>query len=202
MCRTPPSAVQETLFFRKRDGASLRRWTVSSTIQLETFLAQTLRRSVSRLPLIWVAVSSLNETSEWSAESAGRSKLLFWLTRCRTNAEVTSDHLGSGGTEVHRSSTAPGCLADHYPRLKVLDGGSSGEQPSFDRVYFSRRSGAFWDSSPQLTLSRFLSPLLYDVSALDPLTYAISGAALAGAAILASFAPARRAASVAPNRAC
>jgi ABC-type lipoprotein release transport system permease subunit len=47
-------------------------------------------------------------------------------------------------------------------------------------------------------LSRWISPLLYDVPALDPLTYAISGAALAGGAILASVIPASRAASVDP----
>jgi predicted permease len=48
------------------------------------------------------------------------------------------------------------------------------------------------------TLSRWISSLLYGVTALDPLTYALSGAALTGAAFLASVVPASRAASVDP----
>jgi putative ABC transport system permease protein len=49
-----------------------------------------------------------------------------------------------------------------------------------------------------VALSRWISSLLYGVTALDPLTYALSGATLAGAAMLASVVPARRAASVDP----
>jgi predicted permease len=51
-----------------------------------------------------------------------------------------------------------------------------------------------------VALSRLISSssLLYGVTALDPLTYALSGAALAGGALLASVVPARRAASVDP----
>jgi predicted permease len=49
-----------------------------------------------------------------------------------------------------------------------------------------------------VALSRWISPLLYDVTAFDPLTYAISVAALVGGAILASVIPASRAASVDP----
>jgi ABC-type antimicrobial peptide transport system permease subunit len=48
-------------------------------------------------------------------------------------------------------------------------------------------------------LSRWISPLLYDVTALDPLTYAIAGVSLAAGAMLASVGPARRAASVDPT---
>jgi ABC-type antimicrobial peptide transport system permease subunit len=48
------------------------------------------------------------------------------------------------------------------------------------------------------TLSRWIAPLLYDVTALDPLTYAIAGITLAGGAMLASIVPARRAGSVDP----
>jgi hypothetical protein len=48
------------------------------------------------------------------------------------------------------------------------------------------------------TLSRWMSPLLYEVTTLDPLTYAVAGAALAGAAFLASLVPACRAAAVDP----
>jgi ABC-type antimicrobial peptide transport system permease subunit len=69
---------------------------------------------------------------------------------------------------------------------------------SFDRACFSRRSGAFSDLPPQWPLSRWISSLLYGVTALDPLTYALSGATLAGAAMLASVVPARRAAAVDP----
>jgi predicted permease len=49
-----------------------------------------------------------------------------------------------------------------------------------------------------VALSRWISSLLYGVTALDPLTYALSGAALAAGAIIASVAPARRAARVDP----
>jgi putative ABC transport system permease protein len=44
-----------------------------------------------------------------------------------------------------------------------------------------------------LALSRFVSGLLYGISALDPLTYAGSGLMLLGVAALASYLPARRA---------
>jgi predicted permease len=49
-----------------------------------------------------------------------------------------------------------------------------------------------------MALSRWMSSLLYGVTALDPLTYALSGAALAAGAIFATIVPARRAASVDP----
>ena len=49
-----------------------------------------------------------------------------------------------------------------------------------------------------MVLSRWMSSLLYGVTPLDPLTYAGAGAALAGAALLATVLPARRAASIEP----
>ena len=48
------------------------------------------------------------------------------------------------------------------------------------------------------TLSRWISSLLFGVTPLDPVTYAIAGAAILAAAIAASYIPARRAASVDP----
>jgi putative ABC transport system permease protein len=47
-----------------------------------------------------------------------------------------------------------------------------------------------------MALSRWMSSVLYGVTALDPLTYALSAAALTGAVFLASVVPARRAAVV------
>jgi ABC-type antimicrobial peptide transport system permease subunit len=49
-----------------------------------------------------------------------------------------------------------------------------------------------------LGLSRLMGSLLYGVSAGDPLTYAAVGAVLAGAAAMAAYLPARRAARVEP----
>jgi predicted permease len=79
-----------------------------------------------------------------------------------------------------------------------------GAQPGAVRALFVRQGllltslGGIVGLVASAALSRWISPLLYDVTALDPLTYAISGAALAGGAILASLIPARRAASVDP----
>jgi putative ABC transport system permease protein len=47
-------------------------------------------------------------------------------------------------------------------------------------------------------LSRWISSLLFDVTPLDPLTYVAAGALIATAAIVASYVPARQAASVDP----
>jgi putative ABC transport system permease protein len=58
--------------------------------------------------------------------------------------------------------------------------------------------GGILGLASSVALSRWISSLLYGVTALDPLTYALSGATLAGAAMLASVVPARRAASVDP----
>ena len=58
--------------------------------------------------------------------------------------------------------------------------------------------GAILGLVSSAALSRWISPLLYDVTALDPLTYALSAAALATAAVLASVGPARRAGSIDP----
>jgi predicted permease len=79
-----------------------------------------------------------------------------------------------------------------------------GAQPGAVRTLFVRQGllltllGSILGFVSSAILSRWISPLLYDVTALDPLTYVISGAALAGGAILASVVPAGRAASVDP----
>jgi predicted permease len=79
-----------------------------------------------------------------------------------------------------------------------------GAPPGAVRALFVRQGlrltslGGILGLAASAALSRWISPLLYDVSALDPLTYAVSGVALAGSAILASVVPARRAASVDP----
>ncbi len=79
-----------------------------------------------------------------------------------------------------------------------------GAQPGAVRALFVRQGlllislGGILGLVSSAALSRWIAPLLYDVAALDPLTYAISGAALAGGAILASVVPASRAASVDP----
>jgi ABC-type antimicrobial peptide transport system permease subunit len=49
-----------------------------------------------------------------------------------------------------------------------------------------------------LAASRLLKGLLFDVPATDPATYAALAAAVAGLVLLASYAPARRAAAIAP----
>jgi predicted permease len=79
-----------------------------------------------------------------------------------------------------------------------------GAQPSTVRALFVRQGllltslGGILGLVSSVALSRWISSLLYGVTALDPLTYALSGAALAAGAILASVVPARRAASVDP----
>lgn len=79
-----------------------------------------------------------------------------------------------------------------------------GAQPAAVRALFVRQGllltsvGGILGLVASAALSRWMSPLLYDVTALDPVTYVISGAALVGGAILASVFPASRAASVDP----
>jgi predicted permease len=79
-----------------------------------------------------------------------------------------------------------------------------GAQPGAVRALFVRQGllltslGGILGLVSSVALSRWISSLLYGVTALDPLTYALSGAALAGAAVLASVVPASRAASVDP----
>jgi putative ABC transport system permease protein len=52
-----------------------------------------------------------------------------------------------------------------------------------------------------LGLTRFLSSILYDVKATDPLTFSLAVATLLGVAFLASYLPARRATRIDPVRA-
>ena len=79
-----------------------------------------------------------------------------------------------------------------------------GAQPGAVRALFVRQGllltslGGMVGLVCSATLSGWISPLLYDVAALDPLTYVVSTAALAAGAILASIVPASRAASVDP----
>jgi predicted permease len=79
-----------------------------------------------------------------------------------------------------------------------------GAQPREVRALFVRQGlrltslGGILGVAASAAVSRSLSPLLYDVTALDPLTYAVAAIALAGAAILASVVPASRAAAIDP----
>ena len=79
-----------------------------------------------------------------------------------------------------------------------------GAQPGAVRALFVRQGllltslGGILGLVASVAVSRVISSLLFGVTALDPLTYAFSCAALVGGAILASVVPARRAASVDP----
>jgi putative ABC transport system permease protein len=48
-------------------------------------------------------------------------------------------------------------------------------------------------------LTRFLGSLLFEVSASDPSTYALTAVGLISAAVLASYIPSRRASAIDPN---
>jgi ABC-type antimicrobial peptide transport system permease subunit len=79
-----------------------------------------------------------------------------------------------------------------------------GAQPGAVRFLFVRQGllltalGGVLGLVSSAALSRWVSSLLFGVMPLDPLTYTISVAALATAATLASYLPARRAVSVDP----
>jgi predicted permease len=79
-----------------------------------------------------------------------------------------------------------------------------GAQPGTVRALFIRQGlllallGGILGLVSSVALSRWMSSLVYGVTALDPLTYALAGAALVAGAVLASVVPARRAASVDP----
>lgn len=79
-----------------------------------------------------------------------------------------------------------------------------GAEPGAIRSLFVRQglvltaAGAIIGLAAAAALTRWISSLLFGVEPLDPLTYAISVVALAAAALVASYLPARRAASVDP----
>lgn len=79
-----------------------------------------------------------------------------------------------------------------------------GAQPGAVRGLFVRQGlllaslGGIVGLVASAALSRWIAPLLYGVTAWDPLTYALAAAALAAGAVLASAIPARRAARVDP----
>jgi predicted permease len=79
-----------------------------------------------------------------------------------------------------------------------------GAQPSEVRSLFLRQGlvlasvGGILGLAVAVVLSRWIASLLFGVRPFDPLTYSVSAAVIAAAAILASCIPARRAASVDP----
>jgi predicted lysophospholipase L1 biosynthesis ABC-type transport system permease subunit len=79
-----------------------------------------------------------------------------------------------------------------------------GARPGAVRALFIRQGllltslGGILGFVCSVALSRWMSSLLFGVTALDPLTYGLSGAAVIAAAIVASIVPASRAARVDP----
>lgn len=79
-----------------------------------------------------------------------------------------------------------------------------GAEPGAVRSLFVRQGllltsvGGLLGLIAAVALSRWISSLLFGVKPLDPLTCAISVAALAASAMVASYLPARRAASLDP----
>ncbi len=82
-----------------------------------------------------------------------------------------------------------------------------GAQPGMVKTLFVRQgliltgAGGTIGLASAIGLSRWISSLLFGVAALDPVTYAVSGAIVLVAALTASYIPARRAASVEPMEA-
>jgi predicted permease len=79
-----------------------------------------------------------------------------------------------------------------------------GAQPNQVKSLFVRQGavlagiGSILGVAAAIGLSRWISSLLFGVTALDPATYAVSGFVVCAAAIIASYLPARRAAAVDP----
>jgi predicted permease len=79
-----------------------------------------------------------------------------------------------------------------------------GAEPAMLRWLFLRKGlllnalGGTVGLAAAVALSRWVSSLLFGVAPLDPLTFLVTGAVLAAASAVASFVPARRAASVDP----
>jgi ABC-type lipoprotein release transport system permease subunit len=79
-----------------------------------------------------------------------------------------------------------------------------GAQPNQVESLFVRRgilltsTGSVLGLAAAMGLSRWISSLLFEVTALDPATYAASAIVVSAAALMASYVPARRASSVDP----
>ena len=82
-----------------------------------------------------------------------------------------------------------------------------GAQPGMVKRLFVRQgliltlAGGAIGLASAMGLSRWISSLLFGVTPLDPITYALSGSIVLVAALTASYIPARRAASVDPMEA-
>jgi predicted permease len=87
--------------------------------------------------------------------------------------------------------------------VRVALGASSGEvlRLIVGRSLKFVAGGAVLGVAGALGLTRFLSGLLYEVKAADPLTFSLAVATLLGVAVVASYLPARRATRIDPVRA-
>jgi putative ABC transport system permease protein len=91
----------------------------------------------------------------------------------------------------------------HEIGVRVALGASSGEvlRLIVGRSLRFVAVGALIGLLGALGLTRFMSGILYDVKATDPLTFSLSVATLLGVAFVASYLPARRATRIDPVRA-